>query len=209
MAAEMDKQYSIGELADAAGVTPRTIRFYTSERLLPPPDSTGRYARYTDEHLERLKAIQHLKKAFLPLHAIREVLESEQYEEYAAPVDSAMDGGEPRFSLDHAEFTEPAGRLRESAAEYIQRITQPIPPPASAPPQGASRNAGGIAGFFNRPRAASLSDRNPPVTGGEHWERIVLSPEVEIHARSPRSTEAQRLLDRLTEAFRRHPKKED
>ena len=29
--------YTIGELAEAAGVTPRTVRYYTAEGLLPAP----------------------------------------------------------------------------------------------------------------------------------------------------------------------------
>jgi len=33
--------YTIGQLAELAGVTPRTIRYYTAEELLPRPDARG------------------------------------------------------------------------------------------------------------------------------------------------------------------------
>jgi DNA-binding transcriptional MerR regulator len=66
------QRYTISELAQQAGVTPRTIRFYTSEGLLPPPDSRGRYALYSEDHLARLHLIARLKAAYLPLNLIRE-----------------------------------------------------------------------------------------------------------------------------------------
>src|SRR5436309_7478607 len=66
--------YTISELAEAACTTPRTIRFYTAEGLLPPPDARGRFALYSDEHLDRLRLILRLKEAYLPLSAIRERL---------------------------------------------------------------------------------------------------------------------------------------
>ena len=43
--------YTIGELAERAGVTPRTIRYYTAEGLLPRPDTRGQYARYRADQL--------------------------------------------------------------------------------------------------------------------------------------------------------------
>src|SRR5262249_25024714 len=67
--------YTIGKLAEAGGVTPRAIRFYTAEGLLPPPDTRGRFARYSEIHLLRLKAIARLKRDYLPLSIIRERLE--------------------------------------------------------------------------------------------------------------------------------------
>ena len=67
--------YSIGKLAEAAGVTTRTIRYYTAEGLLPPPNTQGRYACYGEAHFWRLQLIQKLKAAFLPLHAIKAQLD--------------------------------------------------------------------------------------------------------------------------------------
>jgi DNA-binding transcriptional MerR regulator len=63
--------YTISELAEIAGVTPRTIRYYTAEGLLPRPDARGQYALYGEEHLLRLRLIWHLKQAYLPLGQIK------------------------------------------------------------------------------------------------------------------------------------------
>jgi len=89
--------YTIGDLADAAEVTPRTIRYYTAEGLLPPPDTRGRYALYGEDHLLRLRLIARLKEAYLPLSEIKarmERLSAEQVAkllaEYGPP--SAPDG---------------------------------------------------------------------------------------------------------------------
>src|SRR5689334_1938441 len=88
-------RYSIGELAKTAEVTPRTIRFYSAEGLLPPPLSEGRYAIYTSEHLARLQLIQRLKSAFLPLNAIRahmENLSETQIRQLIGDLPAAPDG---------------------------------------------------------------------------------------------------------------------
>lgn len=56
----------------------RTIRFYTQEKLLPPPGSfKGRTALYSEKHLEILKLIKTLKeKRFMPLSTIKEVIDN-------------------------------------------------------------------------------------------------------------------------------------
>lgn len=64
--------YSIGQLAELAGVTVRTIRYYAAEGVLPPPAaSEGRYARYAQSHLNCLRLILRLKESFLPLSEIK------------------------------------------------------------------------------------------------------------------------------------------
>lgn len=46
----------IGELADQAGVPPKTIRYYEEIRLLPEPDRTsGGYRDFDQEALSRLR----------------------------------------------------------------------------------------------------------------------------------------------------------
>jgi DNA-binding transcriptional MerR regulator len=56
-------------------VTVRTIRYYQSEGLLPPPGRVGREARYGDAHVERLDLIARLRARGLRLQAIADVLE--------------------------------------------------------------------------------------------------------------------------------------
>ncbi|MFC9424586.1 MerR family transcriptional regulator [Streptomyces sp. NPDC056987] len=45
------------ELARAAGITVRTVRFYRERGLLPAPRREGRIAWYDDHHLARLRTI--------------------------------------------------------------------------------------------------------------------------------------------------------
>ena len=77
---------TIGELAERAGVTTRTIRDYVEQDLLPPPDR-GRPAEYTDEHIRRLELIRRLKDQYLPLEEIRDTMQQltlEQVDELLA-----------------------------------------------------------------------------------------------------------------------------
>lgn len=68
--------YSLAELAEASGVTERTIRYYQNERLLSKPSKKGRDAVYTDEHRERLAVITELRDRGLSLQNIRELVAS-------------------------------------------------------------------------------------------------------------------------------------
>ena len=77
----VDDQLLISELAERAGVSVRTIRFYINEGLLPPPQARGRYSAYNEEYLTRIELIKLLKSAFLPLKEIKRMVESLSKEE--------------------------------------------------------------------------------------------------------------------------------
>ena len=64
------RKYSLAELANQAGISPRTVRFYISRGLLPGPVKAGRYAAYTHKHLARLKKVKNLQKQGLSLHEV-------------------------------------------------------------------------------------------------------------------------------------------
>ena len=65
----------IGELAEQAGVTPRTIRYYEGLGLLGPSEREGQGFRYyTETELTRLKKIDVLKQLGLTLEEIGEVI---------------------------------------------------------------------------------------------------------------------------------------
>ena len=116
--------YGPDELAERAGVSRRTVRYYVQRGLLPAPAGLGRGKHYSEAHLARLIEIRELQTAGVSL------------DEVAA----RLDGAEPTPSL------------------------------------------GGM------PRIEQTS-----------WTRIVLSPDVELHVRGRRLTEAQisRLLSQL------------
>jgi DNA-binding transcriptional MerR regulator len=72
----MEATLSVDDLAEAAGLTVRTVRYYQAEGLLPAPERVGRTARYGPAHVERLDLIASLQERGLRLSAIRDVLSS-------------------------------------------------------------------------------------------------------------------------------------
>ena len=65
----------IGALADAVGVTTKTVRFYESIGLLPPPPRTASgYRSYDDSDAERLRFIKTAQRLGLSLDEIREII---------------------------------------------------------------------------------------------------------------------------------------
>ena len=68
--------HTIDELAHISGMPSRTIRFYNTEGMLPPPTMRGRVAYYDEEHLLVLRIIKELKEQQnLPLDTIKHMLE--------------------------------------------------------------------------------------------------------------------------------------
>ncbi|KAA5832809.1 MerR family transcriptional regulator [Saccharopolyspora hirsuta] len=65
-----DEELTIDELAARAGVTVRTVRFYSSRGLLPPPRLRGRLGLYGGDHLARLDLIRELQALGFTLSAI-------------------------------------------------------------------------------------------------------------------------------------------
>ncbi len=68
------REYRIVELARAAGVPVRTLRYYQERKLLPPPRRAGRVGLYGDGHLARLRVIGDLLERGHTLEGIRELL---------------------------------------------------------------------------------------------------------------------------------------
>lgn len=67
-------RYAIGDLAELAGVSRRTIRYYVQEGLLPAPFGLGRGNHYGQEHLERLLRVKALQEAGRSLDEIRQTI---------------------------------------------------------------------------------------------------------------------------------------
>ena len=65
----------IGELANATGLTTKTIRYYELNRLLEEPQRTDSgYRLYDSEDVERLEFIKKAKSLGLSLEEIRDIL---------------------------------------------------------------------------------------------------------------------------------------
>lgn len=74
---DMEPQlWRIDDLAQQTGIPSRTIRFYNTQGLLPPPLMRGRVAFYEQEHSAVLRIIRELKEQqHLPLDVIKQLLE--------------------------------------------------------------------------------------------------------------------------------------
>ncbi|MFE7189939.1 MerR family transcriptional regulator [Kitasatospora sp. NPDC057541] len=71
----MEVRLTVDELAARAGVTVRTVRFYGTKGLLPPPVlGARRVGWYGAEHLDRLGLIEELQRQGLTLAAIERYL---------------------------------------------------------------------------------------------------------------------------------------
>lgn len=69
------QRMKIGEIANAAGVTTKTIRYYEAQGLLDEPDRTDSgYRMYDERAVERLEFIGQAKRLGLSLEEIRGVL---------------------------------------------------------------------------------------------------------------------------------------
>lgn len=58
------------ELAERAGVSRRTVRYYVQRGLLPAPQGLGRGKHYTEAHLQTLIRIRELQEGGVPLEEI-------------------------------------------------------------------------------------------------------------------------------------------
>jgi DNA-binding transcriptional MerR regulator len=111
-----ERDYKIDELARAAGMSVRTVRYYVQRGLLPAAAFRGKDTAYDHGHLLRLRAIRRLQEAFFPLDAIAVELDGRsprEIEEIAdgkvTPVSrlgTADDDDEP-----HAAIARQASRL--------------------------------------------------------------------------------------------------
>lgn len=67
-------EYTVDELARAAGTTVRNVRAYQDRGLLPPPERRGRTGIYSDLHLSRLRLIGNLLQRGYSLSNIKEMV---------------------------------------------------------------------------------------------------------------------------------------
>ncbi|MBB5918736.1 DNA-binding transcriptional MerR regulator [Nocardia transvalensis] len=67
-------EYTIDELAHAAGTTVRSLRVYHERGVLPPPRVKGRTGFYGEEHLNRVRVIGRLLNRGIKLNGIKELI---------------------------------------------------------------------------------------------------------------------------------------
>jgi len=203
--------YSIADVSALTGTPVRTIRYYIAEGLLPAPGRFGSAARYDDAFVARLRAIRRLQERHLPLAEIRKALEG-------LTDSSVIEAVRPAETPPSDSASEYVRRLLGTAEESVPYATPPAPAPAAvAPPASALHDALMPAGAFIPPASdapprptlgmgqayASPAEAREPAAGGRsHWERIAITPDIEIHIRRPLSRPASKRAERLIEVAR-------
>jgi DNA-binding transcriptional MerR regulator len=117
---DVDGLRTVDELAAAAGITVRTVRFYATKGLLPPPLLRGRTGLYGPDHLARLTLVRDLQAKGFTLQAIERFLRRVPVD--ASPEDVAVFGAllspwvtDPPAVLTRAELDATAGRPVDDA----------------------------------------------------------------------------------------------
>ena len=162
--------YTLQELATIAGVTPRTVRYYISVGLLPSPGQVGPGTRYGDDVLQRVRLIRRLQDQHLPLAEIRGRIEGMADAEVIAALDTTLEATE-------------AG----SALEYIRSLTRPI--------AQMHMVAAPVADY--QPAQTPSHTPEPPGPSRSTWERVSLSPDVELQIRRPLGRLDNKRVERL------------
>ena len=185
----------LAQLASAAGVTPRTVRYYVQQGLLPSPGTRGPGTKYDRGLLERLQLIRLLQRQHWPLSKIREHFES-------------LDEEGVRLELGKPPEL-PLPGVSDSALKYVRGV---LGRGRHSSPPSAKRHE---ADLFAEDTHATLSRATPPSEAGKWqvtkstWERIRLSRDVELSIRRPLTREQNKRIDRLLEAARQILSEED
>jgi DNA-binding transcriptional MerR regulator len=162
--------------------------------LLPSPEPLGKKTRYTDEHLERIRAIKKLQAAHFPLAEIRTRLNTFTADELSTI----------------ADLVEP-NQVQESAVDYIRNVLEPASRPVAMraaiamPAPVAARLAlpsGPPPDTPTRPTESTPARRS-------QWERVSLDPDVELHVRRPLTRQANKRVERLIAIARELFKEEE
>jgi MerR family copper efflux transcriptional regulator len=126
-----DEMHQIGEAAEAAGLSMRTIRYYEEVGLVTPSGRTsGGFRLYTDDDIARLRLIKHLKPLEFTLEDMRDVLHA--LDRSRTGTDSERDDAVARLRLYVALAQERVLRLREQlhAAEATTELLREATLPA-------------------------------------------------------------------------------
>lgn len=192
-------RYTIGQLAEEAGITARTIRYYVEQGLLSPPQRRGRYTCYTHHDLNRLHLIAKLKRAYLPLSTIRTQLQGLSEAQIEAMVVNdplVTDENVPlRFGI---QPTEPhSGQSDALYLSQILAITGQATPPQSEENRPLKRV------LLVSPVASPTTKPDASIPH-EAWARVSLTAEIELHLRLSNSalnpTYPEQMIQEIREA---------
>lgn len=208
--------FSLDDLANETGFDRRVIRSFIEQGLMRGPDSMGRYARYSQHHLERLLVIKSLRnEQGMSLIDIRRHLMSMSQQDIRSLIASSEAARMEREEEDDLEAPDlPA----ESALDYIRSVEQEK---SSSKPQGDT----GASGFANQLVQAykrlqppkqitpldhllhqlsktTRSNRVRNQSRADQWHRISVTPDIELTVRGNQSPADLAKLERIADYLR-------
>ncbi len=184
------ERYLINELAKLAKTTVRTIRYYTSEGLLPQPESDGKYAYYDENHKNRLDLILRLKAAYLPLKEIRQIMLSLSDDQVTQRLMEQVS----TKKMEGIKRSEGPGieKKGSDALNYISNIleTQTRYRTSEFQSKKQARQNQKTNLYSQSPLPLDPSDI-------ETWQHIILSPGVELQLRYPADAQTNNRVQQL------------
>ncbi len=120
----------IGELAEAAGTTSKTLRFYEEQGLMPPAERTpAGYRHYAPDAVARIDFIHRGQAAGLTLAQIRQILDIRDGGNAPCEhVRALLDGRLTHLNAQISRLLE----LRDTLADLLDRAARPEPESCTA-----------------------------------------------------------------------------
>ena len=120
-----DAMLQIGQLADRAGLSLRTVRYYEETGLLEPARRTGGGFRlYTDEHVARLELIKRMKPLGFTVQQMRELLDARDTLHDAGADDGARDAAREQLAAFATIAEAGCDSLRAKLARGTEFVTR-------------------------------------------------------------------------------------
>jgi DNA-binding transcriptional MerR regulator len=193
----MVQDLTIEDLSKKSGLSLRTLRYYIQEGLLPGPDTAGKYASYSQQHLDHLTLIKRLKRLHLPLKEIRHLLSNmtsadmKQIIEYQNSVNLNL--------LTHQDvFGQAASKpqKKSSALDYIRdleisqnRLRSTVDSSKSPSPGNKSQS---------QPENRNVHESQQVYgAAGERWTKINLSKDIELNIKEEQLQKNRPEIDTL------------
>lgn len=193
----MVQDLTIEDLAQQSGLSLRTLRYYIQEGLLPGPDTAGKYASYSQQHLDYLAMIARLKNMHLPLKEIRHLLSNMSAEDMRRILDyqdAIQFNIQDDFGFGKQETAKPGEKT--SALEYIRDLEQR---------QSGFRSVAGSPSIPAAPQVYRNQLENYQIKESaktyqpnkEQWTKVVLGDGIELNIREEIARKFRDEIDEL------------
>jgi DNA-binding transcriptional MerR regulator len=121
------RTYGVEELAERAGVSRRTVRYYVQRGLVPAPLGLGRGNHYTEDHLAALVRVRELQERGVPLDEIGDRLRGAQEPGTAAsPSEAAQTKQTTWTRVELGDDVELHLRGRRLSDEQVRKLEQTL-----------------------------------------------------------------------------------